>query len=299
MVDGQNPPSEQRFAPVRWNAVGPGYLQVLGIPRVLGRDITEDDTPTSPKVAIVNQTFAERYLPHMNPLGHVMSLHGEENATRLEWKFTIVGVAKNSRFRRVREKPWPIAYIPFSQQPNGVSEMQYALRTRGDPNALLSDVRRILRDIDPNLPLKQPMTQRAQFEESISSDLLLANLSVFFGLLAALLVAVGLYGTLSYRIGRRSGEIGIRMALGARREQVLWMVIRESLTLAAAGLIVGVPFSLLVARLLRSNLYGLSQTDPVTFITALLGIAIITLVASFIPARRAASIDPIQALRSE
>ena len=177
--------------------------------------------------------------------------------------------------------------------------MQYALRTRGDPDALLSDVRRILRDIDPNLPLKQPMTQRAQFEESISSDLLLANLSVFFGLLAALLVAVGLYGTLSYRIGRRSGEIGVRMALGARREQVLWMVIRESLILAAAGLIVGVPFSLLVARLLRSNLYGLSQTDLVTFITALLGIAIITLVASFIPARRAASIDPIQALRSE
>jgi ABC-type antimicrobial peptide transport system permease subunit len=165
--------------------------------------------------------------------------------------------------------------------------------------ALLPEVRRAMRDIDPNLPLERPETQRAQFEESISTERLLANLSIFFGLLAALLVAVGLYGTLSYRISRRTAEIGIRMALGANRKQILWMVVRESMFVGLAGLGLGLPFAFLLARALRSLLYGLSPADPITFVLALMGIGVIALAASVIPAHRAAGVDPQSALRSE
>jgi predicted permease len=296
-VDGRNPSPSQQFAPVRWNAVGPDLLHVLGIPLVLGRDITDADTATSQRVAIVNQTFVEQYLPHTNPLGHQISL-GEKDPSGVPYQLTIVGVAKNSSYRRIREKPWPIAYGPFTQTP-GNTQMEFAVRTHGDPNALLPDVRRVVRNIDTNLPLEKPMTQRAQFEESISTEHLLANLSLFFGLLAALLVAVGLYGTLSYRISRRIIEIGVRMALGAGRNQILWMIVRESLVLAVAGLALGLPFSFLLAHALRSLLYGLSPADPVTFLLALMGISVITLAASVIPAHRASTVDPMQALRSE
>jgi predicted permease len=291
-VDGKNPSPTQQFAPVRWNAV-----RVLGIPILLGRDISNDDTFASRKVVVVNETFVEQYLPHTDPLGHQIELDGEAGPAG-ETRFTIVGVARNSSFRKIREKAWPVAYAPFTQT-SGNLQMEYALRTHGDPMALLPEVRGVMRDVDPNLPLERPETQRAQFEESISTERLVANLSIFFGLLAALLVAVGLYGTLSYRISRRTAEIGIRMALGANRKQILWMIVRESLILGLAGLALGLPFSFLLGHLLRSLLYGLSPTDPLTFVLALMCIGIITLAASVIPAHRAAWVDPQTALRSE
>ena len=294
-VDGKNPTPDQQFAPVRWNAVGPDYLRVLGIPLLLGRDITDSDTSTSRKVVIVNETFVKRYLAHTSPLGHQIELNGSTTEAK---SLTIVGVARDSSFRGIREKPWPVAYAPFTQT-SGNTAMEYALRTHGDPMALLPEVRRMMRDIDPNLPLERPETQRAQFDETISTERLVANLSIFFGLLAALLVAIGLYGTLSYRINRRTAEIGIRMALGANRKQILWMVVRESMIVGLAGLGLGLPFSFLLAHALRSLLYGLSPSDPLTFLLALLGIGVITLSASVIPAQRAAEIDPQRALRSE
>jgi predicted permease len=296
-VDGKNPSPTEKFAPVRWNAVGPDYLQVLGIPLVLGRDINDADTATSRKVVVVNQTFADKYLPHTSPLGHQVALDGEATPSGPKY-FTIVGVARNSSFRRIRETPWPVAYVPFTQT-SGNSGMEFAVRTHGDPMILLPEVRRMMRDIDPNLPLERPETQRAQFDESISTERLVANLSIFFGMLAALLVALGLYGTLSYRISRRTAEIGIRMALGANRSRILRMVVRESMVVALAGLGLGLPFSFLLAHALRSLLYGLSPMDPLTFLFALLGIGVITLAASVIPAQRAAEIDPQRALRSE
>jgi ABC-type antimicrobial peptide transport system permease subunit len=177
--------------------------------------------------------------------------------------------------------------------------MQYAVRALGDPKTLIAPVTQIVRDIDPNLPLEKPMTQTAQFEQSVSQERLTANLSTFFGLLAALLVAVGLYGTLAYTVSRRTAEIGVRMALGAQRAEILRMILRESLIVAAVGLGVGLPASLLVARTLRSTLYGLTPADPLTFTLAFLGIAAVTLAASYIPARHAASVDPLTSLRTE
>ncbi|MGI9072832.1 MAG: ABC transporter permease [Bryobacteraceae bacterium] len=292
LVDGKSPAPTQGFAPMRVNLVGPRFLDVLRIPILRGRDIAETDTPSSQKVAIVNQTFANRYLPKVDPLGHHIAYFHEKS------QYTIVGLAANSRYQGIREPDHPMAYFPYTQA-TGISGMQYEVHTLGDPNTLVPVITRLVRDIDPNLPLEKPMTQKAQFEQSVSQERLTANLSTFFGLLAALLVAVGLYGTLAYNVSRRTTEIGVRMALGAQRVEILGMVARETLIVAAIGLAVGLPASLLVARMLRSTLYGLSPIDPITFTLAFIGIATVTLAASYIPARHAASVDPLTSLRAE
>jgi len=177
--------------------------------------------------------------------------------------------------------------------------MQYELHTRGDPRMLLKEAAKVVHDTDPNLPLQKPTTQQAQFEETVSQERLVANLSVFFGGLAAFLVAIGLYGTISYGVSRRTMEIGVRMALGAQRREVLRMVLRESFSVAAGGLVIGIPASLAVATTLRSMLYGLTSSDPLTILVAFAGITMVTLAAAFFPAHRAASIDPMRALRRE
>ena len=153
--------------------------------------------------------------------------------------------------------------------------------------------------MDPNLPLMKPMTQRAQYEETISHQLLFARLAGFFGILAVVLVATGLYGTLAYRVNNRTVEIGVRMAVGARRGQVVWMVLRDSLVLTGIGTAIGIPFAVLAGRALASSLYGVTQDDATTFVFAVVSIAVVATAASMIPARRAANVDPLTALRSE
>ncbi len=293
LVDGRNPSPDRPFAGVRINLVGSAFLRTLGIPLRRGRDMQNSDTANSPKVAIVNQTFVDRYLPGADPLGHHIAVVGDPKV-----EYSIVGVAGNSRYTGVRETDRPMAYVPF-MQPQGVLEMQYELHTLGDPRMLLPEAGRLVHDTDPNLPLQKPTTQQAQFAETVSQERLVANLSVFFGGLAAFLVAIGLYGTISYGISRRTMEIGVRMALGAQRQEVLRMVLLESFSVAAVGLGVGIPVSLAVATTLRSMLYGLSSSDPLTILGAFAGIAMVTLAASFFPAHHAASIDPMRALRME
>jgi predicted permease len=290
-VDGANPLGE-KFAPVRWNPVGPDFLHVLGTPVLIGRDIEQRDTAAAPRVAVVNQTFADRYLRRTTPIGHQLQLEGNPNA------FTIVGVFPDLKFTRVRETPRPMAFVPYTQV-SGISNMTIELRTTSDFASVMTGVRRTLHDISPDLAPLQAMTQQEQFDQSFSDDRLFSRLAVFFGLLAALLVATGLFGTLAYRVNRRISEIGLRMALGAQRGQVLWMVLRESLVLSLIGVAVGVPLAIAGSRLLRSMLFNLSPGDPLSFIAALLAMTLIALVASAIPARRASSVDPIIALRYE
>jgi predicted permease len=293
LVDGHNPMPDRPFAGVRSNFVGSSFLHTLGIPLKLGRDLEDFDTGDSRKVAIVNQTFVDRYLSGVYPLEHHIALLGDRKV-----QYAIVGVAGNSRYTGVRETERPMAYFPFTQT-RGVLEMQYELHTRVDPKILIPDATKVVHEIDPNLPLQKPMTQQAQFAETVSQERLVANLSMFFGGLAAFLVAIGLYGTISYGISRRTMEIGVRMALGAQRGEVIWMVLLESFSVAALGLGVGIPAALAVATTLRSMLYGLSSSDPLTILVALVGIAIVTFAAAFFPAHRAASIDPMRALRME
>ncbi len=292
LVDGRNPMPARPFAPMRCNLVGSAFLRTLRIPLRLGRDIADSDTAASGKVAIVNQTFADRYLPGVNPLGHrIRFFTGKTD-------YAIVGVAANSRYTSIDESDRPVAYFPFTQA-SGISEMQYELHTPGDPKMLIAEAARLVHQADPDLPLRKPATQQAQFTGTVAEERLLANLSVFFAGLAAFLIAIGLYGTISYSIARRTMEIGVRMALGAQRREVLRMVLSESAAVAAAGLAIGVPASLAVARTLRSMLYGLGAADPLSLIAAVMGIATVALAAAILPARRAASTDPIRALRME
>jgi ABC-type antimicrobial peptide transport system permease subunit len=180
-----------------------------------------------------------------------------------------------------------------------VAKMDVELRVNGEPLAILPSVRRVVQQIDPDLPLIQPMTQRAQYETTIARQLLFARLAGFFAILAVVLVATGLYGTLVYRVNNRTIEIGVRMAMGAQRAQVVWMVLRDSLMLTALGAVIGVPFAFLTGKALASALYGLKPNDLSSMAIALAGVALVAIGASLIPARRAAGIDPLTALRWE
>lgn len=293
-VDGRRPGEGNRESALRWNAVGPDYFHVLGMTLLLGRDFTDADSAAAPKSVVVSQTFAERYLPKLNPLGHHVSMSSKPDGNQ----YTIIGVAADSKYTGVRESKRPTAYFPYTQI-KGTGTMHYELRTQGNPAALLSSARHVVHDFGPDLPLLQPMTQQEQFNGSFSQERLFARLSMFFGLLAALLVATGLYGTLAYRVSRRTAEIGVRMAVGAQRHQILGMVLLESLVVSLAGIIIGLPIAFGSGRLLRSMLFDLTPGDPITFVCALLGLTLVALVASLIPARRAASVDPMVALRYE
>jgi len=287
MIDGVLHPFSE--APLRSNDVGPDFFHVMGVSVVNGRDINDTDTEASPRIAVVNETFVKKLMPGMNPIGHQL---GDK------FRRTIVGVVKDSKYTRVDEGPMPMAYYPYTQV-NGVRHLEVEVRVKGTATALLPSIERAVHTIDTNLPLENPMTQQAVFEESYSSSQMFSRLSAFFGLLAAFLVAIGLYGTLAYRLGRRTAEIGVRMALGARPAGILWLLLRESLQVTAAGLAFGFVLSLISAGFMESLLFGLKPRDPVTFAGALLTVVAVALAASFLPARQAAAIAPMQALRTE
>jgi predicted lysophospholipase L1 biosynthesis ABC-type transport system permease subunit len=243
-------------------------------------------------VGIINEEFARRFLPSENPLGHTF---GPENGMA---KVTIVGVVKDHKYRSIDEEPIPMAWYMYAQIPV-VGRMEVELRVQGNPLAILPAAQNVVQQMDPNLPLIRPMTQRAQFDTTISDQLMFARLAGFFGLLAIVLIATGLYGTLAYRVSNRTAEIGIRMAMGARRGQVLWMVLRDSLVLTAAGVALGVPCAILIGRGLASSLYGVKPLDEPSYLIAVAGVVCVALAASAVPARRAASVEPLVALRTE
>jgi predicted permease len=289
-LDGVVYPYEQ--VPLRTNDVGPDYLRTLGIPLLAGRDLRDSDTATSQRVVLVNETFVKKLLPKTNPIGHQLG-------DLKKHPYTIVGVAKDSKYRSVDEPPRAMAYYPYTQKDSAAGTLNVELRVNGDPLALLASVERAVHEMDANVPLERPMTQAAVFEDSYSNQRFFSRLAMFFGLLAALLVAIGLYGVLSYRVSRRSTEIGVRMAIGAERKQILTMVLRESLRITVAGTVIGIPLALLTAHFMGSMLYALPSYDTVSLSAALVGIVAVGLAAGYLPAWRAASIDPVQALRSE
>ncbi len=293
MVDGRLPDvANGASRTVRSNVAGPDFFRTLGVPVLAGRDFADSDTASSPHVGIVNEQFAQRFLSNRNPLGHTI---GTDDG---RYTMTIVGVVKDHKYRSIDEEPVPMAWYMYAQIPM-TGAMHVEMRVHGEPLAILPSARKALQQLDTNLPIIRPMTQRAQFDTTISHQILFARLAGFFGFLAVVLVATGLYGTLAYRVSMRTAEIGVRMAVGARREQVVWMILKDSLLLIAAGVAVGIPLAMLVGRALASSLYGVKPLDPATYLLAVAGVAAVGLLASAAPAGRAATVDPIRALRTE
>lgn len=293
MVDGRLPQAANgEPTTVRSNVAGPDFFHTLGVPVLAGRDFTDSDTASSTHAGIINEEFARRFFPHENALGHNI---GSEDG---QYTMTVVGVVKDHKYRSIDEAPIPMAWYMYAQIPV-IGQMQVEMRVHGAPLAILPSARKALQQLDPDLPLIDPMTQRAQFDTTISRQLLFARLGEVFGVLAIVLVATGLYGTLAYRVSLRTVEIGVRMAIGAQRSQVVWMILRDSLVLTAIGTTTGVPLAMLMGRGLMSSLYGVKPLDAVSYALAVVGVAAVALAASAVPAGRAASVDPITALRTE
>jgi predicted permease len=290
IVDGHLYPWDNGKNMLRSNTVGPRFFATLGIPVLAGREFTEADHQGAMGVAIVNETLVERYMKGASPIGHTLG--------QGKGQMTIVGLVRDNKYTSADEEPIPMTWYCYLQDRN-VGNLDVEVRTAGDPMPLLPAIRRIVQALDPNAPLQKPTVLSDQFEETYLMPKLFARLGAFFGGLAALLVAVGLYGTLAYRVSRRTLEIGVRMALGAARQQVMWMILRDSLLLIAAGLAVGLPLAWFGSKLMASMLYKLPAHDPVSLVAAGLGVLAVSLAAALLPARRAASVEPMQALRNE
>jgi predicted permease len=290
-----------------WVRVSPGYLDSIGVPMVLGRNLTKDDTANSPPVAIVNQTFVKRFFPDKNPIGQ----HFGIDMPQYSGSWQIVGVFKDFKINNPRGEVRPVFLRPITQQftykePQMQStEVQsmfvqsVVVNFNHAPSDAEGMIRRTLAEIDPNLTATDLRSFSDQVAGNFNEERLVARLTSLFGVLALILATVGLYGVTAYFAARRTSEIGIRMALGATRSSVVTMVLRTALWQILFGLAIGIPAAILAGHLMASQLYGVGEYDPAALSGAALMLALCAALAGFIPARRAASIEPMQALRTE
>ena len=276
---------------------GPRYAELLGIPVLRGRDIEIRDTASAPRVAIVNATFAERFFKDQNPIGRTFTFDDEtDGGAPLE----IIGVIGDIKSDDVRGEVDPAVYRPILQiDDQAAYTVTLHIRTLSDPNPLAPQIRQMINQIDDKLPIFGVATLEEQLRQSLDQERLVAQLVSFFGALALILACIGLYGVMAHGVVRRTNEIGIRMALGARAGNISWMVLRETLYLAFAGLLIGIPAALLGGRLIATQLFGMSPTDPITLVGAALVLTFVALLAGYLPARRASRVNPLAALRYE
>ncbi|MGO8732034.1 MAG: ABC transporter permease [Terriglobia bacterium] len=275
------------------DVVGSGYFQVMGMRLVSGRALGRQDTANSQKVAVINETMARTYFPGESPLGRTFGIRDDPKEQNIE----VVGVVRDAKYLYLQEEPMPAAFYPYAQHPGFLSN--FVARYSGDPQQVISEVRRAVAEIDPNLPVGDVTTLSREVDDSVVSQRLVAQLSGFFGMLAVFLSCIGIYGSMSYAVARRTNEIGIRMALGADPASMLWMVMREILLLVGSGLAVGVPAALAGSRYVASLVFGLSPYDPISMAVAAALLLAVAAFAGYLPARRAARVDPMVALRYE
>jgi macrolide transport system ATP-binding/permease protein len=278
--------------------VGPSYFRTLQIPIVLGREFGERDGPGTRSVVVVSESFARTHFGSESPLGRRMNVGPMSD-------LEIVGVVKDAHYGPLREgpAPWvsrtpPMVYLPYNQweRPN---QMVFALRTAGDPYGHVSAAREVLRQADAGVPMGRITTQAAEIDQTINQEIVFAQLSSGFAMLALVIACVGLYGTMTYSVTRRTGEIGVRMALGAPRGRVMWLVLRQVIVLGLAGLVIGLPVALAASKLVESFLFGTEPNDPLAITAAVAMLLAATGVAAYVPARRASRIDPMVALRHQ
>jgi predicted permease len=290
------PVNPQEDVSTQLNRVSAGYFETLGIALLQGRTIGPQDTGSALQAAVVNQTFVERYFPHGDAIGHTFTV--ADPAVHGSWQ--IVGIVKDAHYNRPGEAPRPFTYLALPQL-QGDDAVAYCLQVRaaGDPRQIAGEVRSALAQIDPNLPITHMETLAETVSHQIRAQAFISQLSTFFSLLALTLACLGLYGVMTYSVVRRTSEIGVRMALGASRRRVVWIVLRESILLLGVGIVLGLPAAMAASRLIRAGLYGVGPSDPLTLLAATGTIALVVTAAACLPARRATRIDPMVALRYE
>ena len=290
----ERPGQPAQDAKVSFNLVGPGFFATAGIPVLTGREFGEQDRQNAPLVALVNQTFAHRYFGNKSPIGKRFGDGGQASSGRYE----IVGVVGDAKYGWVREQARPMVFHPLWQAPPRASCVLH-VRTVSEPTTAVRSVRSEIQAIDSEVLISGVRTLPQVIRSQLREDRMFATLASFFALLALALGAIGIYGIVAYRVAHRTAEIGVRMALGAQRSDVLWLIMRETFVLLAAGAIIGIPAALAAARLIKSLLFGLGPSDPLTVTCATVVLFAAGALAGFLPARRAASVDPTLALRSD
>ncbi len=293
-VEGYKPPPGKELSTAGVEVAGLDYFRTLGISVLSGRDFTAGDWAGAPKVAVINETMAQHYFADANPLGRRLKMPGWRGDP--SW-LTIIAVIKDTKYHDLRERASPMVYISLLQYPE--SGVTFAVRTRMNPAGAASAILQAVKKTDSRLPVYGVKMLSEQLDDSLLQERLVASLSSLFGALALLLAGVGLYGLTAYTVNRRTNEIGIRIALGAKRTQIARMVLRETLLLIIMGLAIGLPASFGASRLIASELYGLKSGDPSTILVASFLLAAIAAIATYLPARRASRVDPMVALRYE
>lgn len=278
-----------RNVDVDHNIIGNGYFSTMQIPLLAGRAFGPQDTATSQRVAIISEHVARTLFPAGSPIGHTYFIGSDEKM--------VIGVARDVKLHGLDRPAGYIDYLPYTQREWGFGDFE--VRYSGDFSSIANEVQQAIHDVDLRLPITHVMTLDSQVASSFTNQTIIAELSAFFGLMAVFLSCIGLYGLMSYLVGRRTGEIGIRMALGANRSEVAWQVLREIGLLVLAGIFIGLPLTLSGIRLVRNMLYGLRGTDPLSLMAATALLLFAGMAAGYLPARRASRVDPVVALRDE
>jgi predicted permease len=291
-VEGHEPAQGEDPPLVGNNAIGPNFFRTLGVPLLSGREFTDRDREGAPRVAIVNETLVRNLFPNTNPIGQRLRV-----LLRQPSSWEIVGVVKDSKYRSLGEDSMPYIFLPYSQNPQPA--MALHVKTNGNPRDVAAAVRREVQALDPNLPAFNVMSLADNIDISLFPARFGAVLVGVFGFLALLIASIGIYGVMSYGVSERTHEMGIRMALGARGRDVLRLVISQGLWLALIGVAIGTGLALAVTRVVKSYLYDVSVTDPLTFIGIALLLIGVALLACYVPASRATKVDPLEALRYE
>jgi predicted permease len=289
-VEG-SPPSGKRMY-TSTNYIAPRFFETMRIPLLAGRGPQTGDTASRPKVAVISETFARKYFPDTSPVGRRFRWQGEK-----DW-MEVVGIVGDVKFYSVRAEPPPTAYMPFLQSPWTI-DMTFEVRTARSSAAVVKGIYSAVRALDPDLPVVEMRTQEEQIDSSLSTERLFAKLAGLFGALGLTLACVGLFGIMAYNVSRRTGEIGVRMALGATQGGILWLVLKQSFSLVLVGLAAGCLLALASTRFIASVLYGVAATNPATLGMGMLLLLLVAMLAAWIPARRATKVDPMVALRYE